>query len=549
MAAEGSGKGLFAARRQQYPATLSRELFTAVFQASPAATSIAGYYDGRFLEVNDSFVRMLGYARKEVIGRTAVELGIWLDVQDRERLIKTLDANGAVGGEQFRMRTKAGGIRDVILSAERVCARGHVCLLAIVQDITESKHAAQVLAESEARQRAVLEKQLWQARKMEAVGCLAGGVAHDFNNLVTVIGGYSDLLLMNLSQSNPLRRHVEEVKRAGDRAASLTRQLLAFSRRQVLDPRTLDLNAVIGEIGTMLRRLIGEDIDLLTVLDPAVWAVKADPGQLEQVIVNLAVNARDAMPKGGKLTLETANVTMSLSQGGLYEPPMPPGQYVMLAVTDTGIGMDSETAGRVFEPFFTTKEEGKGTGLGLSTVYGTVKQTGGYIWVTSEPDHGTTFRIYLPRAEKVAVQPARADANARPMRGVETVLVVEDEIAVRNLVGSVLESAGYTVLRAGCGDEALRIARSHPGKIDLLLTDVVMPKMSGPELSDRIQALGLGIRVIFTSGYARKAVLHRGIPDLDAVLLPKPFSPNGLVRKVREVLDAPDPALLPLKSH
>ncbi|MGH9375202.1 MAG: ATP-binding protein [Terriglobia bacterium] len=526
-------------------ATLSAELFTKVFQASPAAISIATCRDGRYLEVNDSFLRMLGYSRDEVIGRPAAELSVWVSAQGREKLIRMLDTKGTVRGEQFRLRTKAGVIRDVMISAEQICVRGETYILAVTQDITEARRAAQALAEGETRQRAILEKQLWRAQKLESVGRLAGGVAHDFNNLVTVIGGYSDLLLMNLAKDNLLRRHVEEVKKAGDRAASLTRQLLAFSRRQVLDPRILDLNAVIGDVGKMLRRLIGEDIDLLNGLHPGLWPVQADHGQLEQVLVNLAVNARDAMPEGGKLTLETANVTMSLSQGERYEPPMPPGHYVMLAVSDTGIGMDSETESHIFEPFFTTKEEGKGTGLGLSTVYGIVKQSGGYIWATSEPKYGTTFKIYLPRAEGIALQASGLGTHSRPTGGIETVLVAEDEAAVRSLVRNVLESAGYTVLDAGCGDEALRIARARRGQIDLLLTDVVMPRMSGCELAKQIQALEPGIQVIYMSGYTGNAIVHRGILDPDTILLQKPFSPDDLVRKVREALDASDPALAP----
>ncbi|MGH9356469.1 MAG: ATP-binding protein, partial [Terriglobia bacterium] len=387
---------------------------------------------------------------------------------------------------------------------------------------------------------------LWHAQKNEAVGRLAGGVAHDFNNLVTVISGYSDLLLMGLPKGDPLRRNAEEVKKAGDRAASLTRQLLAFSRRQVLNPQILDLNAVISNIGGMLLRLIGEDIDLLNVLHPGVWPVKADPGQIEQVLVNLAVNARDAMPGGGKVTLETANVTLGSAQGMRHEPPMPPGHYVMIAVSDTGIGMDRETQNHIFEPFFTTKEEGKGTGLGLATVYGIVKQSGGYIWIYSEAGQGTTFKVFLPRTQEAVAEALVPGAKASPKGGTETVLVAEDEIAVRSLVRSVLESSGYTVLDGDCGDAALQIARDYRGRIRLLLTDVIMPRMSGRELADRVQALDSQIRIVYMSGYTEKAIVHHGMLDADAVLLQKPFSPADLVRKVREVLDAPETALLPV---
>ena len=492
--------------------------------------------NGCIQELNPAAERMLGYSGRDGAPRRWFALVASRPAPPAEPKGKKDRALGAYGyllGKRVEMtaRRADGTEFPAELTVSRISLQGQEAYALWMRDLTERRR---------------LETQLWQAQKMEAVGRLAGGIAHDFNNLVTVISGYSDLLLMSLPKESSLRRHAEEVKKAGDRAASLTRQLLAFSRRQVLAPQVLDLNAVISNVDKMVRRLIGEDIDLLNVLYPGVWPVKADPGQIEQVLVNLAVNARDAMPEGGKLTIETANVTISPVQGNRYEPAMPPGNYVMLAVSDTGIGMDRETESHIFEPFFTTKEEGKGTGLGLATAYGIVKQSGGYIWVYSEPEHGTTFKVYLPRAQEVPVEVFVPGTELRPMGGTETILVAEDEIAVRSLVRSVLESSGYTVLDAESGDEALRIARAQRGRIDLLLTDVIMPRMSGRELAEEVQALEGGIRVIYMSGYTEKAIVHHGILDAGAVLLQKPFSPDDLVRKVREVFGAPEPALLPL---
>ncbi len=385
-----------------------------------------------------------------------------------------------------------------------------------------------------------LEAQLWRSQKMEAVGRLAGGVAHDFNNLLTVITGYSDLILSTLPAREPWRHMVEEIKNAGDRASALTRQLLAFSRRQVLAPRPLDLNAIVANLDKLLRRLIGEDIDIINALDPALWTVKADPGQIEQVLVNLAVNARDAMPDGGHLKIKTANATIGLDEARRHNPPMTPGQYVMLSVTDAGCGMDQNTQTHFFEPFFTTKPEGQGTGLGLSTVYGIVKQSGGYIWVESQPGRGATFTIYLPRTHETAstATPPVPEAAAAP-GGEETILVAEDEPAVRELAQSVLESAGYTVLEASCGDEAIRIALSHERPIHLLLTDVVMPQMSGPELAKAMETVSPNTAVVYMSGYAERSVVQQGIVRPGATLIQKPFRPADLVKEIRKALDAP----------
>ena len=385
-----------------------------------------------------------------------------------------------------------------------------------------------------------LEEQLRQAQKMEAVGRLAGGIAHDFNNLLMVIQGYGDLLVERLPTGDPLRRNAEQIQMASQRATSLTRQLLAFSRKQMLAPKILNVQTVVADMEKILRRLIGEDIQLETSSAPDLGLVKADRSQIEQVILNLAVNARDAMPQGGRLTIETANVELDASYS---HPPavLSPGKYVMLAVTDNGCGMDAETQAHVFEPFFTTKEKGKGTGLGLATVYGVVKQSGGYVWVYSEPGRGTSFKIYLPRIAETAVPAGREGKSDMqvPQRGSETILLVEDEKGVRELAREYLTSSGYAVIEAEDGHTALELAAMHVGPIHLLLTDVVMPGISGRELAERVGQIRPGIKIIYMSGYTDQAVVHHGILDNDAILLQKPFTLMTLAGKLREMLAAP----------
>ncbi|HXG94318.1 MAG TPA: ATP-binding protein [Blastocatellia bacterium] len=381
------------------------------------------------------------------------------------------------------------------------------------------------------------EGQLRQSQKMEAVGQLAGGIAHDFNNLLTAIIGYSQLVYEHLAADDPIRREVEEIQKAGERAASLTSQLLAFSRRQVLQPKVLDLNAIVSDMQSMLGRLIGEDIELITFFDPELGRVKADPVQIEQALMNLAGNARDAMPQGGKLVIQTANVRLDESHVGVRAASIKPGQYVMLSVTDTGCGMDKETLSHIFEPFYTTKEHGKGTGLGLSMVYGIVSQSGGDISVESEPGKGATFKIYLPQIETAAGELKAKQESAREVRLSETILLVEDEAVVRKLVREVLEMNGYNVLEAINGHEALAICQSHPGLIHLLLTDVVMPQMSGRELAERFNALRSETKVLYMSGYTDDAIVHRGVGGAKIAFIQKPFTPDSLAAKVREVLD------------
>jgi PAS domain S-box-containing protein len=397
------------------------------------------------------------------------------------------------------------------------------------RNVTERKRAEEALRESE--------EQLRQAQKMEAVGRLAGGVAHDFNNLLAVINGYSDLLLRRWPDADEAgRRKLEEIRKAGDRAKNLTRQLLAFSRKQVLQPVVLDLNAVVNDMEKMLRRLISEDIEVRTLLAPRLGRVKADPGQVEQVLMNLAVNARDAMPQGGRLTIETRDVRLDENYARAHKS-VAPGPYVMLAVTDTGEGMDSATQARIFEPFFTTKGDGKGTGLGLSTVYGIVRQSGGSVWVYSELGRGTTFKIYLPRVDAVA-EPRAARTPPELRRGSETVLLVEDEAGVRELTKEILEENGYRVVAASDGREALKLSEASAEPIQLLLTDVVMPHMGGRELADRLSKAQPQMRVLFMSGYTDDAILHHGVLDRGTALIEKPFTTEALTDKIRETLMA-----------
>jgi signal transduction histidine kinase/ActR/RegA family two-component response regulator len=385
-------------------------------------------------------------------------------------------------------------------------------------------------------ERVALEERLRQSQKMEAVGRLAGGVAHDFNNLLTVILGYSQILADGLPAGR-LADSTSQIKSAADRAAGITRQLLAFSRKTVLSPRIIDLNDIMLNLDSLLRRLIGEDIEVLTVPARDLGSVKADPGQIEQVIMNLALNSRDAMPQGGKLTLETANVQLDEKYAGEHQP-ISAGNYVMLAVSDTGLGMSPEVQARVFEPFFTTKEVGKGTGLGLSMVYGIVKQSGGYIWVYSEPGSGTTFKIYLPRVD----QPAEsAGADKRPssvQRGTETILLVEDDPQLRQLSSSVLAHCGYKVLTASSPEEGLEVCRANHQEIRLLVTDVVMPRMNGRQLAEQVLKISPQTRVLYISGYTNNAIVHYGVLDPGLWFLPKPFTLSALIAKVREVLDA-----------
>jgi PAS domain S-box-containing protein len=474
--------------------------------------------------VNPAFERITGYHRDEVLGKNPRILKSGMqDHSFYEELWKTL-TRGDVWSGVFQNLRKDGTLyeEEAVISPVRDAGGEVINYVAVKRDVTNERR---------------VEDQLRQAQKMEAVGRLAGGIAHDFNNLLTAITGYTDLLLMDLPKGELAHREVLEIRKAGDRAASLTRQLLAFSRRQVLQPKVLDLNQVVTDMEKMLRRLIGENIELVTSLADDLGHVKADPGQIEQVIVNLTVNARDAMPNGGRLILETSKMEIDESYASRHDP-VQPGSYVILAVTDTGVGMDESTMSRLFEPFFTTKEVGKGTGLGLATVYGIVKQSGGYIWAYSEVGHGTTFKVLLPGEEEVAELAEKEVAYLYPSGGEETVLVVEDEKLVRDLVREILSQHGYDVLEASRGAEALEVSGRHKGPIHLLISDVVMPGMTGPELARRLTALRPEMGVLFMSGYTNDAILHYGVFEHGAEFLQKPFKASALGAKVRRVLDA-----------
>ena len=400
---------------------------------------------------------------------------------------------------------------------------GSIGKLEIFRDITEQKK---------------LEAQFRQAQKMEAIGTLAGGVAHDFNNLLTIIIGNAQIALMNVIKDESLRTGIEEIKKAGDRAAALTRQLLAFSRKQIIQPKILDLNELLTNIEKMLGRLIGEDVETLMILESALWQVEVDPGQIEQVIMNLAINARDAMPKGGKLTLETTNANPDKNYFCEHGIKDQPGSYVVISVSDTGIGMDKETREHIFEPFFTTKETGKGTGLGLSTVYGIVKQNNGFIWVYSEPGQGSTFKVYLPKVKGDAEVKKKEGTSVGELDGSETLLIIEDDDSLRKFTRTVLKRWGYKVLEAENGEDALRISKEHDGQIDLMITDVVMPKMGGREAAKRLQPLYPRMKVIYMSGYTDNAIVRHGVLEPGLNFLEKPFTPKGLALKVREAIES-----------
>ncbi|HSE18815.1 MAG TPA: PAS domain S-box protein [Pyrinomonadaceae bacterium] len=484
--------------------------------------------NGRYIMVNRAGEELIGYTRDEILQMRISDVvpRNYLD-EIHDRLKKKLSDHSLTIYEIEAIR-KDGSRVPIEVSSRLIYENGvPVAVQGSARDITERRRAEAELRASQ--------MQLQQSQKLEAIGQLAGGVAHDFNNMLTAIIGYTDLSLRRVGLENSIRRNLEETKKAAERAASLVRQLLAFSRKQILEPKVLDLNDVVKDMQKMLTRLIGEDIRLATRLEPDLGSVKADPCQVEQIIMNLVVNARDAMPRGGRVTIETANTTLD-ERAVLKHVSVKPGAYVMLSVSDTGSGMDQETQQRIFEPFFTTKETGKGTGLGLSTVYGIVKQSGGNIWVYSEPGMGTVFKVYLPRIDDAAADKSEKQETI-VLRGSETILLIEDEDVVRGLTKKILMQAGYNVLDAKGGEEAIRVCSAYPGAIDLLLTDVVMPEISGKEVADRLLELRSGLRVLFMSGYTDEAIVQHGVLDASVEFLQKPFTWFGLTKKVRDVLN------------
>jgi two-component system cell cycle sensor histidine kinase/response regulator CckA len=508
-------------KREEETLRASEGQYRALFEQSPFPKFLFDHKTHRFLAINDAAIRHYGYSRIEFLQMSLDDLRPPGDASasgfDRS------EPGGPRPG-QARHAKKDGTVIDVDITVQSFVLGSRPCGLAIALDATERNR---------------MEQQIRQSQKMEAIGNLAGGVAHDFNNLLSVILSYSEMLAAGLEAGDPMRADLEEILGAGKRAADLTRQLLAFSRQQILQPRNLDVNTVIGGLAKMLRRLVGEDVDLKVLTASELGTVNADPGQVEQILMNLIVNARDAMPKGGKLTIETANIELD---GGYSEAhgDVRQGSYVMLSVADTGSGMDAATRERIFEPFFTTKGKGKGTGLGLSTVFGIVQQSGAHIRVQSELGRGTTIKVYFPLSGAACASATYATTDSRSRRGTETILLVEDEEPVRALARTILERHGYHVLDAQSGGDALLICEQHAAEIDLLLTDVVMPRMSGKKLAERLGSLRPDMKVLYMSGYTDDSIIRHGVLDSHVAFLQKPITPDALTRKVREVIDAQD---------
>lgn len=508
-------------RRAEEELRKNESILRLLFEHNPLPTWLYEIDTLKFLRVNQAAVNLYGYSHEEFDQMSI--LGIRPDSEREKALAYVREMEESSQEHGFWLHQAKGGRSfEVEIISHSLLYAGKRVRLVVAQDISERRN---------------LEHQLRQAQKMEAIGRLAGGVAHDFNNLLMVIKGHTELLLNVLSPSDHVARKIEQIDRSADRAATLTRQLLAFSRMQVLQPQVINLNSVVEEMGKLLPRLIGEDIDLVVRADEELGTIRADASQMEQIIMNLAVNARDAMPNGGKFVIETRNVDLDQTYTASH-PLMKPGPYVQLTVSDSGTGMDAETQSHIFEPFFTTKEKGKGTGLGLATVYGIVKQSGGFIWVYSELGKGTSFKIYLPRVDQAEELSGVPKSASEVPTGTETVLLTEDEQDVREIAREFLESGGYKVLEARDAQEAVNLARQHGSAIDLLITDMVMPGMTGQELAVHLQHEYPGLRIVFMSGYSEHAATEMANADPSVRLLNKPFSRGALLRAVREILHA-----------
>jgi PAS domain S-box-containing protein len=506
----------------------SETRYRRLFESAKDGILILDADTGQVVDANPFLIALLGYSHADLLGKNLWDLGPFKDIAVSREAFRELQEKEYVRYDDLPLETHDGRLINVEFVSNVYLVGPIRVIQCNIRDITERKRR-----EVEHKN---LEQQLQVSQKMEAIGILAGGVAHDFNNLLSVILGHTELAMLTLRDGDPLKDDLLEVKKAGDRAAVLTRQLLAFGRKQVLQPVPLNLNQVTEGVEKMLRRILGEAINYVQILASDLGVVRADPGQIEQVLVNLVVNARDAMSGRGKLTIETSNVELD-AEYGAHHVGVKPGPYVLLAVTDTGCGMDEQTKRRLFEPFFTTKEKGKGTGLGLSTVYGIVKQSGGNIWVYSELGMGTTFKIYLPRELSTTATLTRLQTVLEPATGSETILVVEDEESLLKVARRALEAAGFKVLTACAGDEALLISARHEGIIHLLLTDMVMPRMSGKALAQALLKTRPLTKVLYMSGYADNAFVEPGVVDEGTHFIGKPFTAAEITQKVRNVLD------------
>ena len=511
-------------RRAEEELRKSESILRLLFERNPMPTWLHEADTLKFLRVNQAAVQLYGYSHEEFENMTVLAIRPDSEREKAAAHLRAIDGNGEDHGFWLH-RNKDGKVFEVEIISHALVYAGKRVRLVVAQDISDRRN---------------LELQLRQSQKMEAIGRLAGGVAHDFNNLLMVIKGHTELLLNVLPPSDHIAHKIEQIDHSADRAAALTRQLLAFSRMQVLQPQVINVNSIVEEMGKLLPRLIGEDIELVVRADPVLGTIRADASQMEQIIMNLAVNARDAMPSGGKLVIETKNADLDQTYTASH-PLMKPGAYIQITVSDTGCGMDAETQSHIFEPFFTTKEKGKGTGLGLATVYGIVKQSGGFIWVYSELGQGTSFKIYIPRVDQAEEHSRTTPPTAEVPTGTETVLLTEDEQDVREIARDFLESGGYKVVEAKDASEAIELARRHNGAIDLLVTDMVMPGMTGQELAVHLQREFPGLCVVFMSGYSEHAATEMANADPTVRLLSKPFSRGALLRTVRESLHSRKP--------